>query len=284
MRERPELASCLGFESELRGACARVMSAAAPACPEALRARVQSMRAEPRAGDGGDTLTMGGSTRARSFWQRGGALSAVAAALLLAGGALIWNSASVLSSNPGAGAAPTTRVSYAQRVGDFVAAEHTRCLQDPAASAKFDLDDLGAVRSRYSARFDSPVRVPGPLSDTGMRFYGAGDCGLPSTAESAHMRFDIPTPGNKSPGDKSSGDKAGMHLSLFVTPDPGLLGLEDGVTYAVDSEACASRGASMFVWSLDGVLYVLVSEAERNSDACVKIRDLVNAPTTTRPL
>jgi len=275
IHENPELASCVDFERELRGACARAMKTESPACPEAVRARIESMRGGMSADGASESvpLRVDGATQRRSFWQRGGALGAMAAALLIAGGVLLWNSASFLSSAPGVGAAPSTRVSYAERIGDFVAGEHARCLDERSAQAKFFIDEPSAVRERYTERFGAPVRLPDSVSRSEITFYGAGDCHLPSTPASAHLRFDMPTDG---------GDP--VHMSLFVAPDPGLMGLEEGVTYAVDSGACAARGASLFVWSVDGLMYVLVTEAPRGSSGCAKIRELLRAPAATRSL
>jgi len=282
LHENPELASCVDFERELRGACARAMGDRSPACPDAVRERIESMRGAPASTDHAerpialDTHTHTHThtqardrshTRSRSFWQRGGALGAMAAALLLAGGALLWNSASFLSTAPGVGAAPSTRVGYAERIGDFVSGEHKRCLDEQAASAKLVYADLVAVRERYTERFGAPVRLPDRFEPGGPRFFGAGDCNLPSTPKSAHLRFDLTMPGGRD-----------LHMSLFVAPDPGLLALDEGVTYTIRSDESASHGAALFAWSVDGVLYVLVSDARPGSSVCARVRALLNAP------
>lgn len=265
LAEHPEHASCVEFERELKGACARAMGDAK--CPESLRASIDAMRGS---GDQ-EAVVLGVATRERSFWQRSGLMGAMAAALVLAGGALLWNSSSFILGTPSVGAPKTAQVSYAERIGDFVAREHARCAVEEVAQNKFVIDSIDQAAVRYSEVFGATVETP--ECGEGITFYGGGDCHLPSTSRSAHLRFDTQT---------SDGDP--LRLSLFVAPDPGLLELEESVTYVVESSACAERGTNLFVWTQGGVMYVLVSEAEPGTQSCADVRAMMHAPSETKKL
>lgn len=264
LAEHPEHASCVEFERELKGACAKAMGS--PACPESLRASVEAMR-----GSDDGAVVLGGDTRDRSFWQRSGLMVAVAAALVFAAGALLWSSSSLISGGTNLNAPKTAQVSYAERIGDFVAREHSRCTLEEAAQNKFVIDSIEDAIARYSGVFGTEIVAP--FCGNGVTFYGGGDCHLPSTATSAHLRFDAET---------SGGEVA--HMSLFVAPDPGLLELEESVTYVVESASCSEQGANLFVWTTDGVMYVLVSEASPGTSQCAEIREMMQAPSETRRL
>lgn len=268
LAEHPEYASCVAFERELKSACARAMGDAR--CPDSVRARIEAMRGQDAA-DVNEGVVLGGATRDRSFWQRSGLMGAMAAALVLAGGALIWNSSSLITGGSGVSAPVTTQVSYAERVGEFVAREHARCTLEQAAQGKFVVDSIDDAVARYSGAFGAEIVAP--VCEKNVTFYGGGDCHLPSTATSAHLRFDAQV---------SEGNVA--HMSLFVAPDPGLLELEESVTYVVDSASCAERGAALFVWTKGGVMYVLVSEAAPGTTECAEIRAMMRAPSETKKL
>ncbi len=274
----PEAASQVEFERALRRCCGRVM-AQETRCTEALRARIGAMALGSRGEDVADSVveTMGDRTRERSFWARSPMMGALAAVLVLAGGALIYQSIGVAGQG-GSAVAPTTPVDYAQRVGDFVAREHVRCSVDQAANAKFDERDLSDAVARFASEFARPVAIPASIGDglegSGVRmsFYGGGACHLPSTSRSAHLRFDAQRGGGGEP----------IRVSLFIAPDPGLLGIEEGVTYSVASEACTENGEALYMWTEGGVLYVLVSEADES--LCAPVRTMMKAPDEVRSL
>jgi hypothetical protein len=239
-------------------------------CPDALRGKIEAMA--------GDSMTAVGieasneQTRRPSFWKLSPMMSAMAAVLVLAGGALIWQSASIISKGSGFGVVETTPVAYAERVGNFVAREHMRCCDEKAASAKLIHDEIEESIAYFSERFGQSVAAPVALTENAqIRYYGGGDCSVPATDKSAHLRFDaVGVEGQI------------VSLSLFIAPDPGLLGLEEGVTYVLNSTKCSEQGANLFAWIADGVMYLLVSEADE--DMCATVRGMMHAPTELQRL
>lgn len=289
LAEHPEAESQIDFERSLKGSCGRVL-AEPSRCPDALRAKIAGLAegtlVEHVGAQGSLSFDEAGiqasneitdiPTTHQSFWRRSPMMSAMAAALVLAAGALIWQSSSIITKGGGLGAVQTTPVSYAERVGNFVAREHLRCCEEDAASKKLVHHDVDQAVAYFSEKFAMPVVTPAgfetPEGDaSGITFYGGGDCHVPSTSGSGHMRFDAIGP---------DGDP--ISLSLFVSPDPGLLELEEGVTYKLDSTQCSEQGANLFAWVTDGILYLLVSEADQ--DMCAEVRGMMNAPTELRSL
>ena len=267
IEQDPELASCVEFEHALKGACASAMERSSGCCPESLRASISSMcgAASGEAPAPSAVIEMSAHTRERSFWQRGGLIGAMAAALLVASGVLLYTSSSFITGNSGFSAPETTPVSYSERVGDFVSREHSRCTDEHAAKAKLFMHDLSAVNERYSESFGKPVSIPVPEDGSGLVFYGGGDCHLPATDLSAHLRFDM-----------VGTDGVSRRVSVFVAPDPGLLEIDEGMAYTAKSASCASVGASLYFWVRDGLLYVMVAEVDETQ--CGKVRKMLNAP------
>ena len=262
LAEHPDAAARVEFEKQLRGSCDRVLRQ--PVCPDALRAKIEAIASESAT-----TSNIEASneiTKQKSFWQRSPMMSAMAAALVLAGGALIWQSASLITKNSGLGIVEPDRVAYAERVGNFVAREHMRCCQERAAKAKLIINDIDETTSYFEELFGRPVSSPSEVLDgSTIRFYGGGECHVPATSNSGHLRFD-------------AADDSGqvVSLSLFIAPDPGILELEEGVTYLINSTHCKEQGANLFGWVRDGVLYLLVSEASK--EMCASVRGMMQAP------
>lgn len=272
LAEHPEARAQVAFEQSLKESCDRVLSE--PACPDSLRAKIQGIASESATAAAIERSNE--TTKSRSFWRANPMLSGLAAALVLAGGALIWQSSSIISKNGGLGFVDSTPVAYAERVGKFVAREHMRCCEERAASKKLVINDLGEMTAYFSEKFDLSVVSPvvSSVSADGsseVEFYGGGDCHVPATNSSGHLRFDATGPEGQL-----------VSLSLFMAPDPGLLELQEGVTYMLDSSHCAEQGASLFAWTQDGVMYLLVSEADETM--CASVRGMMNAPTELRRL
>lgn len=272
LAEHPEAEAQVAFEQGLKGSCERVLSKAQ--CPDALRAKIQAMAGgamTASAIEASNTMT-----REKSFWQRSPMMSAMAAVLVLAGGALIWQSSSLITKGSGLGIVETSPVAYAERVGNFVAREHVRCCEERAAGKKLIHTDIAEATAYFSEKFAKQVVAPVSLNtanDSGnqIRFYGGGDCHIPATDGSGHLRFDaVGVDGNP------------VSLSLFIAPDPGLLEMDEGVTYVLSSSQCTKQGASLFAWVHDGVMYLLVSEADESM--CAPVRQMMNAPDEIRPL
>jgi len=267
LQEHPEAEGQVEFEQALKKCCDRVMKAQSK-CPDSLRSKIASMA--------GDSMTASGieasnaNTRRASFWKLNPMMSAMAAVLVLAGGALIWQSSSIISKGSGLGVVETSPVAYAERVGNFVAREHMRCCDEQAASAKLTHEDINETAAYFSAEFERPVVAPSSGIPQ-IRFYGGGDCHVPATSQSGHLRFDA-----------EGADGEMVSLSLFVAPDPGLLGLDEGTTYMLNSTQCSEQGANLFAWVADGVMYLLVSEADESM--CATVRTMMNAPGKLRPL
>ncbi len=293
LAQHPEAAGQVEFEKALKESCQRVLGPGC-GCPDSLRNKIEAMACECMKTSEIEASGIEASnerTRKASFWKLNPAMSAMAAVLVLAGGALIWQSSSIITQNSGLGN-QTTLVTYAERMGDFVAREHTRCCQEGAGSRKLKIQDLEEATAYFSGEFGRAVQLPG-LGESeggsegqskgesggelggelreGIKFFGGGDCHMPATERSGHMRFDMT-------------DAQGQvtHMSLFVAPDPGLLEIQAGVTYMVNSTSCSQQGANLFAWVADGVMYVLVSEAD--GEMCAKVRGMMNAPTKLQQL
>ena len=285
MARCPDTKSCaesqIAFEKAMRNCCGRAMSK--PCCPDALRAKVAAMAAGSSDGSAVDTSVHANApddneyaqrlaesnehTRSRSFWSRAPLMSAAAALLVLAAGTLIWQSASFTTQN-----APMSlniqQASYFNRVSNFVVREHNRCCDDKVAQKKLIKNDINEAAAYFSQAFDNQLVVPDMLKAHGqIEFFGGGDCSVPSTPRSGHLRFDAIAP-----------DGQRISLSLFVSPDPGLLPMQEGMTYPLDAEACQDAGARLFAWTSNGIQYLLVSEADENM--CATVRNIMNAPTS----
>jgi len=160
-----------------------------------------------------------------------------------------------------------SQASYFNRVSNFVVREHSRCCDDKVAQAKLIKNDIQQATEYFSNAFDRQLTLPDMVKAKGqIEFFGGGDCSVPSTARSGHLRFDAIGP-----------DGERISLSLFVSPDPGLLPMKEGVTYPLDAKACHDAGARLFAWVQDGIQYLLVSEADE--EMCATVRDMMNAPT-----
>ena len=274
LEKHPEAQSQIEFEQAIKSSCARAMSG--PTCPDALRAKVLAIAAESASDAQGYANRIQASnahTRSPSFWSRFGSrspmMSAAAALLIVAAGTLIWQSASFTSNyaNDAPEGLTVQQASYYGRVSDFVVREHTRCCDDKAAQAKLIKRDIDEATQYFSTEFGHDIVVPDMDKVSGeVEFFGGGDCDVPSTPRSGHLRFDALG---------QDGDR--ISLSLFVSPDPGLLPMEEGLIYALDSQACAAAGTRLFAWISNGIQYLFVSEAD--DEMCAKIRALMHAPT-----
>ncbi len=274
LANNPDAAKQLGFEQELRSCCDRVMNQQ-PCCPDALRSKIAAMCGCPADESGSDSDAgfaerMDASneqTRTKGFWMRSSLISAVAAVLVITAGVLVFQAATY---KPLTVPAHLTvqQASYINRVGDFVVGEHKRCCNDDSAAAKLIRHDITEATSYFSQAFGSPLVFPDMDSVQGeVSFYGGGDCHVPMTPRSGHLRFDVVS---------ASGDP--IRLSLFVSPMPeqDLMPMEEGMTYLVQSEACAREGSRLFAWKANGLMYLLVSEA--TDSMCQTVRDLMQAP------
>lgn len=268
LESQPQAMSQHEFELKLRECCNRTMTKSPP-CPESLRERVGAIAAAAREDEPAYAKGVESSaayTKDRSFWTRSPLLSIAAVLMLSVAGVLIWQSANLSGAFRSALPLNLEQASYSERIGEFALGEHTRCCDDDAAEAKLVERDIEQAVAYFSERFDRSVQMPDmAMSDEQVDFFGGGDCHVPKTEKSGHLRFD-------------AYDDAGnpIALSLFIAPDPGLLPLEDGTTYRLSSEACEIAGVRVFVWISEGVQYLLVSEA--SDKTCATVRALMNAP------
>ncbi|MCC5823976.1 MAG: hypothetical protein LAT64_13610 [Phycisphaerales bacterium] len=271
------------FEQTLRATCGRVMQA--PACPEALRARILTLAAADQSGqtqaaqthaaetqpaaDGPEAIAP--YTRQRSFWLRSPAMAAAAVVLLSVAGVLIWQAANMPGLQPPAGMT-TQQVDFRDRVAGFVAEEHNRCCRsDKSATDKLVYRDIEAARDHLTEVFGRSDFTLRPVADapagSRIEFWGGGDCRVPGYERSAHLRFDATDPAGND-----------IRLSLFIMPDNQRLPLKDGVTYRLNAEACSKAGVRAYAWRADGLIHLLVSEA--SGDFCSAVRNLFQAPRT----
>ncbi len=273
----PVTPSCIAFDQALRDCCGRAMREAMreTKCPDALRERITAIAASSSIAQtthAPSDHAQHPETTSRSFWARSPMLAIAAMVMLSLAGVLIWQASSLSGIFTPTVPLNIDQVSYSERVGQFALREHNRCSQDGPAQAKLDKREITQAVAYFSQRFDRPVQMPDMAQgEDHIQFFGGGDCHLPETVQSGHLRFD-------------AYDDAGnpISLSLFIAPDPGILPLEQGVTYKVSSEACDAVGARLFVWAIDGVQYLLVSEA--SDTTCASVRGLMNAPKNIKQL
>lgn len=270
------------FEQTLRESCGRVMKAS-PCCSDALRARIRAIAAESRemtasgasAPGAADDVqnssgpeAMAASTRTVAFWRRSPGMLAAAAVLLSVAGVLIWQ-ASSLPAGPLPPGMTRTEVVYRDRVAGFVSGEHNRCTRsERAAQDKLVLRDADSASAHFAREFGiTQVSLNADPIETGsVRFWGAGDCHVPGSSKSAHVRFDATAP-----------DGTPVRLSLFIMPDNQRLPIQAGTTYRIGSDACEESGVALYAWRENGLVYMLVSDAE--GEFCSAVRRSLHAPT-----
>ncbi len=261
------------FERTLRESCGRVMTGSA-CCTEALRAKIQAMAAGTREVGGAEGRLQAGPTRTRSmsFWRRSPGMAAAAALLLVVAGTLVWQASRLPSAAPPAGMTPQ-QVAYRDRVAGFVSDEHNRCCRsDAAAQAKLIHRDPAAARDHYARTFGAGAVAmeAGTVRAGRVSFWGGGDCHIPGSPKSAHVRFDAVSPEGEP-----------VRLSLFIMPDTDRLPLEPGTTYRMNAQACDKAGVALYAWRAEGLTYLLVSEAK--GDFCAMIRQALHAPARVAP-
>ncbi len=268
--QHPQARSQVEFERSLRDCCRRVLGA--PLCPQRLRDQIASLAAtggaqEPLPAQP-DPAPETPAAQDRRLWGMSPVLAIAAMLMLTFAGVLIWQSIAFSGNVPVAPGLSIGQSAYYERVSDFVVREHNRCCADEAAREKLIRHDINQAVEYFSAEFGRPVALPDlTLARGEVEFYGGGDCRVPSTARSGHLRFDAL-------------DRQGrpVAMSLFIAPDPGLLPLKEGTTYLISAKACSDSGAHLFAWVSDGIQYLLVSEA--TDDMCASMRRLMKAPPT----
>ena len=271
MSKNPEAESQIKFEQALKGSCGRVMTR--PCCPDALRDKIVAMAgvADQESQVYTQQYAQGieasnKRTRSSSFWSRSPMMGIAAAVLMMVAGTMIWQSASFTNISNAPEGLNVQQANYYNRVSNFVIDEHKRCGDDSAATAKLIRHDIDEATRYFSEEFGRELVLPDMVKAEGqIEFFGGGDCSVPSTPRSGHLRFDAYAPDGKR-----------ISLSLFVSPDPGLLPMQEGITYPLDTKACQEAGTRLFAWSKDGIQYLLVSEA--SDEMCAKVRNMMQAP------
>lgn len=215
-------------------------------------------------------------TRSRTFWSRP-ALAAgagIAAALAALFGLIVVNGAGPGGPGGIGGGTVAAGEGYTVRLAQFVAGEHDRVTASPAA-ARHKL----FVRSHDDAveRMMDRLGAPGSMQDLRMardalRFRGLGDCAVPGDAPSCHAQFTLVSPSGRE-----------SVVSLFLKRAEGLLDLEPGVTYEVDTGACGVEGSRIIVWSDGELVHVLVA-SDPAGEVCDEVLDDMGLPMPTARL
>lgn len=268
MIQNPEAAAQVEFEKALKNCCGRAMTK--PCCPDALRNKIIALAANAPQSE--EAFAQGieatnAYTKSPSFWSRSPMMGVAAALLIMVAGTMIWQSASFSRVNNAPAGLNVKQTNYYNRVSNFVIDEHNRCCDDKAAQAKLVKHDINEAASYFSQAFGNDMVIPDMSVDaSSIEFYGSGDCSVPSTPRSGHFRFDAFGPDNQR-----------IELSLFVSPDPGLLPMQEGMTYNINSKSCEEAGARLFAWTSNSIQYLLVSEA--TDEMCALVRNIMHAPT-----
>lgn len=261
LADHPADAHRIAFEQHLREACGKAM--AGSACPASLRAKITQIASESAAGDeslAGALDARSAQTRNRGFWrgENRRVLQALAAsAAVLVGGAFIWQV--VRLSTPTLTEPDTTAL-----LASFVSQEHSTCLIDPKRAGKFTIQELASAPGPLRSILGAEPTLP-DLAELGFRFVDAGECRVPGSGRSAHLRFET---------DGSGTYPAGLGISLFVQQTrESDLPLDEGRTYTFEAPVLYDRSIRrVYAWRIGELKYFLVGEdleiCERFRAAC----------------
>ncbi|PHQ79218.1 MAG: hypothetical protein COB69_08395 [Phycisphaera sp.] len=251
LEEHPEDVARIKAEQELRAAVGRVMGVdSGEGAPAGFRDRVASAMAAVEL-DTADAPSvpeqMSQSTRAASYWAGSPSRYAAAAAVVLIAAVVVWFN---ITGPTGFDQTIMDRTSAAT----FVAREHGNCITNAArAERKFTIEnpeDLPAFAGEVVGMEVSLADlVVGGASN--INFIDAGLCGVPG-GKSVHMRFSLPDYEND--------------ISLFMQRDTGRLGLDDGVTYELDTTEDAPNSPNVYIWLREGLVYYLVIETQEGTE------------------
>lgn len=203
-------------------------------------------------------------TRSFSFWQRGNFKMGLAAAALIAIGAV------ALFSNLQAPLGPNQALADRTAAASYVASEHGHCITDTVhASRKLALQDSSELPAFTSSVVGSEIALADLVASgaTDIRFLDAGACHVPGGGPSMHMRFRLPDIEGES--------------SLFIQRDSGRMKLSEGITYMLAPSGAAPNTPSVYIWLREGFVYYLVI-AERAE--CETLRKSLILPTQTQNL
>lgn len=272
-RQRAELKDLLasdageafvGNERAMRASVGRAFAGDAAAGASArLRDRVAAVMADETL-DLPAPVAMAPQTRNPSFWTRGLATLAVAAAVGIA-------AVSVFTSGVGGPGGPagglqaggTSLQQVRALAAGFVSQEHGRCNADVSiAEDKQRVVDAAQLPGlvRQIMGLDLSLHELVFSSDADVEFVRGGRCGVPGGGPSMHLSFE--TQGSASP------------VSLFVQEDMGELGLDTTKTYTFGG-ACGDEGPAVYVWASRGLVFYLVTD---NDIACDPLLEGHNAP------
>lgn len=274
LAQNPGDAGRIEFERELREACSRAMGGVT--CPAALRARVEALASNAAsveaAADQAMAARLGNraaETSKRSFWSQHSrfVVQAMAAVLVIGVGSVFIMQSIQTASKSVLDGAPLEQVAFRNEIAQFVSAEHHRCCEEEAAEAKFVVRDASEAAEQFGELLGAPLDLPGATGPIEIvSFRGGGQCGVPgSDGISVHMRFDF---------DRGAGELS--KVSLFIAPDRGLLPIEVGTTYRVNTKACGIAGASILVWTDGALVYYIVAEAD--DGGCGDLVDAMDGP------
>ncbi len=248
----------IAFDAGLRGACGRAMSGvSAPAgLADRVRAAVERdarIQADEDAAYASGIAARSSETRERSFWQTGtGRAVAGLAAVLVLAVAGVYLSSSL--SGGGNGSIPIAQEEnpYRVRLAQFVADEHERISASPAAAErKFQIHDELVAAQRAAEVLGHAPEIP-HCGEGKLVFGGGAPCAVPGTGQSTHLRFLVNLP-------DAQGVSHEVPVSVFVKRDAGEMQLSEGVTYKMKTETCGVEGKSIYVWSREGLVYVMVA-------------------------
>ncbi|MCC6284794.1 MAG: hypothetical protein IT439_05755 [Phycisphaerales bacterium] len=260
----PHHRPCIESERALRERCREVMSSGC--CPDALRARIARL-----CNGAGHPATV-----SRSFWVRPGvrrSLTALAACVAVAaGGVFVYQMSRVGTGVPASGAS-------FEPVVNFVAEEHEACASH---MEKFTIKEIEDAPPKIASILGSSPTIPS-LAAVGLRFIGAGECGVPEGGRSVHLRFE------------SDGThcREGMPVSLFIQhASSGTPSMEPGKAYVLCSGkqgapdaaptglARGARGNTIYAWRVGDLAYYLVAA---EVPACEKFRAAAGLPDPVEP-
>lgn len=238
LADHPEDEARIGFERDLRGACARACSPGG-AAPAGLRDKILANCRDQAVADGIEERAS--QTRDRSFWAgrvvvRFGAVAAVVA-LVAAVSFMIGRGGPGLPSGPHQ-VSPEVMLA---RVVHFVGNEHDRCADLPELdNSKFTVGAPDRLEPEFATLAGREVSLSTVLTaeQQGLHFFDAGRCHLPSGGTAMHIRFTTDDP------------QAGI-VSVWAQVD-GSLELDEGITYTGEY-----NGVMVRTWRVGEVRYVL---------------------------
>jgi anti-sigma factor RsiW len=251
LAQHPRDTRVIAHQQQLRQALERVLRAEAPAPPQALRDRLETLASLQLRDDLRDDA-QGPRTRRWRWTMLKQWTPALAAAVLLAA-SLTWTSFFLPRDSTGglaSGLAPGEAVVMGVRQAAVFQRRHGACSQDPSqVHSRGFPQQPDAVTQELMRVLHTPTPPPVDLRGAGFELVVAGRCVLPGR-DSVHLVFR-----------RSRADGMAESLSVWMTPYRGQGELPEGRVLCVTSD----RREPVLVWRQGEVVCYVVAESDHSA-------------------